>query len=119
MSSTSPDSLPHRPPDPAAEPDPPGRRAGRYAFSVAIGATVTMGVLFLMQGLIATANRKLNESGQIKELPVIIVSSAGSEPRVQMLKELGVRDYIQKPFTPERLQAAIAEVAPTANPLLT
>ena len=47
---------------------------------------------------------KLNETGQIKELPVIIVSSAGSEPRVQRLKELGVRDYIQKPFVPEQIR---------------
>ena len=54
--------------------------------------------------------RKLNESGQIKELPVIIVSSAGSEPRVQRLKELGVRDYIQKPFTPEQIREVVESV---------
>ncbi len=54
--------------------------------------------------------RKLNESGAIKELPVIIVSSAGSEPRVQRLKELGVRDYIQKPFTPEQIREVVDSV---------
>jgi len=54
--------------------------------------------------------QKLNESGQIKELPVIIVSSAGSEPRVQRLKELGVRDYIQKPFTPEQIREVVDSV---------
>jgi two-component system chemotaxis response regulator CheY len=54
--------------------------------------------------------RRLNESGQIEELPVIIVSSAGSEPRVQRLKELGVRDYIQKPFTPEQIREVVDTV---------
>ena len=53
---------------------------------------------------------KLNETGQIKELPVIIVSSAGSEPRVQRLKELGVRDYLQKPFTPEQIREVVDTV---------
>jgi len=54
--------------------------------------------------------RKLNESGVIKELPVIVVSSAGSEPRVKRLKELGVRDYIQKPFTPEQIREVVDKV---------
>jgi protein TonB len=63
MSSSPASSLPHRPADPTAEPDPFPRRVVRYSASVAVGAVVTMGVLFLMQGLIATANRKLNESG--------------------------------------------------------
>jgi two-component system chemotaxis response regulator CheY len=54
--------------------------------------------------------RNLNESGAIKELPVIVVSSAGSAPRVKRLKELGVRDYIQKPFTPEQIREVVDKV---------
>ncbi len=53
---------------------------------------------------------ELNKSGAIENLPVVIVSSAGSEPRIQRLKELGVRDYIQKPFTPEQIREVVDKV---------
>jgi two-component system chemotaxis response regulator CheY len=54
--------------------------------------------------------QQLNATGAIADLPVVIVSSAGSEPRVQRLKELGVRDYIQKPFTPEQIREVVDTV---------
>ncbi|MCP4291411.1 MAG: response regulator [bacterium] len=52
----------------------------------------------------------MNENGMIDTIPVVIVSSAGSEPRVARLKEKGVRDYIQKPFTPERIREVVDQV---------
>lgn len=52
----------------------------------------------------------MNEKGIIGTVPVVIVSSAGSEPRVARLKEKGVRDYIQKPFTPERIREVVDQV---------
>ena len=52
----------------------------------------------------------MKERGMLETLPVVIVSSAGSEPRVARLKALGVRDYIQKPFTPERIREVVDEV---------
>ncbi len=58
---------------------------------------------------------QLNESGAIKELPVVIVSSAGSEPRIARLKSLGVRDYIQKPFTPEQIREVVDSVMGVAS----
>ena len=53
---------------------------------------------------------RLNETGAIEDLPVVVVSSAGSEPRIQRLKELGVRDYIHKPFTPEQIREVVDKV---------
>jgi two-component system chemotaxis response regulator CheY len=53
---------------------------------------------------------KLHESGQIEDLPVVIVSSAGSEPRIQRLRDLGIRDYIHKPFTPEQIREVVDKV---------
>lgn len=52
----------------------------------------------------------MNDNGMIQSIPVVIVSSAGSEPRVARLKEKGVKDYIQKPFTPERIREVVDQV---------
>ena len=58
---------------------------------------------------------RLNESGAIRELPVVIVSSAGSEPRIKRLMELGIRDYIHKPFTPEQIRTVVDKVMGVAS----
>ncbi len=52
----------------------------------------------------------MKANGMIETIPVVIVSSAGSEPRVARLRENGVRDYIQKPFTPERIREVVDQV---------
>jgi two-component system chemotaxis response regulator CheY len=53
---------------------------------------------------------EMKQNGMIENIPVVIVSSAGSEPRVARLKANGVRDYIQKPFTPERIREVVDSV---------
>lgn len=53
---------------------------------------------------------RLYESGALANLPVIIVSSAGSEPRIARLKAKGVRDFVHKPFTPERIREVVDQV---------
>jgi two-component system chemotaxis response regulator CheY len=53
---------------------------------------------------------EMKQNGMIDNIPVVIVSSAGSEPRVARLKANGVRDYIQKPFTPERIREVVDSV---------
>jgi two-component system chemotaxis response regulator CheY len=54
--------------------------------------------------------RRLADSGALTSMPVVIVSSAGSEPRIQRLKELGVREFIHKPFTPEQIREVVDTV---------
>ncbi len=58
---------------------------------------------------------EMKEQGMIENIPVVIVSSAGSEPRVARLKANGVRDYIQKPFTPERIREVVDSVMGVAS----
>ena len=58
---------------------------------------------------------KMGENGMINTIPVVIVSSAGSEPRIQRLRDMGVRDYIQKPFTPERIREVVDSVMGVAK----
>jgi two-component system chemotaxis response regulator CheY len=58
---------------------------------------------------------RMAENGMIKTVPVVIVSSAGSEPRIARLREQGVCDYIQKPFTPERIREVVDNVMGVAK----
>lgn len=48
--------------------------------------------------------KKMEENGSIKSIPVVIVSTEGSETRIDELKNAGVRDYVRKPFTPESIR---------------
>lgn len=53
---------------------------------------------------------KMNESGLLQDIPVVIISSEGSETRIQKLKDLGVRGFVRKPFRPEMIRDVIEEV---------
>jgi len=46
----------------------------------------------------------------MKTIPVVVVSTEGSATRIEELKEKGVRAYIRKPFTPERIREALENV---------
>ncbi len=58
---------------------------------------------------------KLKDLGIIESIPVVIVSSAGSEPRLARLMANGVRDFVQKPFTPERIREVVESVMGVAS----
>lgn len=53
---------------------------------------------------------KMNESGLLKDIPVVVISSEGSKTRIGKLKELGVRGFVRKPFRPEMIRDVIEEV---------
>ncbi len=53
--------------------------------------------------------------GMIKTIPVIVISTDGSEERIAQLKEQGVREYVRKPFTPELISEAISRVLGVTN----
>ncbi len=42
--------------------------------------------------------------GLVADIPVVIVSTDRSELRMQQLKAQGVREYLNKPFTPESIR---------------
>ena len=52
----------------------------------------------------------LKESPVTRDIPVVVISTEGSETRIAQLKELGVLGYIRKPFQPEDLRATINEI---------
>jgi two-component system, chemotaxis family, chemotaxis protein CheY len=53
---------------------------------------------------------KLNENGMIKDIPVVVVSSAAGTERMIRLQRMGVKGFIHKPFTPEQISEVVDKV---------
>jgi two-component system, chemotaxis family, chemotaxis protein CheY len=53
--------------------------------------------------------RRLAANGLTKALPVIVVSTDATTIRMEHLRELGVRGYLIKPFTPEALRELVEQ----------
>ncbi len=53
---------------------------------------------------------KMAEDGDLKGIPVVIISTEGSKARIEELMKKGVKAYIRKPFTPEILRDVVKEV---------
>jgi two-component system, chemotaxis family, chemotaxis protein CheY len=52
---------------------------------------------------------KLRENPEFKELPVIVVSTEGSETVIERLEKQGIR-FIHKPFSPEIVREIMREI---------
>ena len=61
-----------------------------------------------MSGLELVAAMSADEL--LHSIPVIVVSTDGSQLRVEELKNQGVREFIRKPFTPEAIGQAVTKV---------
>jgi two-component system chemotaxis response regulator CheY len=49
----------------------------------------------------------MRKDPELREIPVVIVSTEGSATRIEALKEKGIKGYLRKPFTPEKLRDII------------
>ncbi|MBD3317808.1 MAG: response regulator [Chitinivibrionales bacterium] len=49
----------------------------------------------------------LNEDVELRDVPVVIVSTEGSQTRIEELRKKGIRGYLRKPFTPESIRDII------------
>lgn len=58
---------------------------------------------------------RMSDDGLLKTIPVIVVSTEGSETRIEELKSRGVRAFIRKPFTPEIIKSVIADITGVSN----
>ncbi len=72
-----------------------------------------------LSGLDVLAEMKKDE--RLKTLPTIVLTAAGQEQQHRMALELGVSEFLTKPFSPKRLYARAAELAgiavePTVEP---
>jgi len=59
-----------------------------------------------------TLVRKLRKGERTKALPVVVISSMGSEHLDQELRDLGVSAIIRKPLTPAKVREALNAGAP-------
>ena len=53
---------------------------------------------------------RLKENPTLAEIPVVLITTEGSETRLRELFELGIKDYIQKPFHPETLRDVLTRI---------
>lgn len=53
---------------------------------------------------------RMHQTGLLKTVPVVIVSTERSVTRIEELRAKGVRAYLNKPFTPEEIKTIIDEV---------
>jgi two-component system chemotaxis response regulator CheY len=51
---------------------------------------------------------RIRDDEQLREIPVIIASTEGSETRINELLKAGARGYVRKPFRPEQLRDVLA-----------
>jgi two-component system, chemotaxis family, chemotaxis protein CheY len=53
---------------------------------------------------------RLKETPTLAEIPVVLITTEGSETRLRELFELGIKDYIKKPFHPETLRDVLTRI---------
>jgi two-component system chemotaxis response regulator CheY len=54
--------------------------------------------------------KAMKEDELLKSIPVVIVTTEGSEKRVQEFMSLGASGYIKKPFQPEDIKAILSSI---------
>ena len=46
----------------------------------------------------------------LRTIPVVIVTTEGSQKKVQMVKEMGAKGYVKKPFVPEDIKRTLNDI---------
>ncbi|MEO7426445.1 MAG: response regulator [Fibrobacteria bacterium] len=54
--------------------------------------------------------KRMKADADMKNIPVVIVSTEGSATRIKGLMDSGVHAFLRKPFKPENLKAVIDEI---------
>ena len=51
----------------------------------------------------------MTQNAELSEIPIVIVSTEGSNARIEELRKKGIKGYLRKPFTPENIRDIIIE----------
>jgi len=57
----------------------------------------------------------LKGDAALRAVPIVVVSTEGSEERIGGLKERGIAAFLRKPFRPEAIKAIVNEILGVAN----
>ena len=58
---------------------------------------------------------RVKEDELLRTIPVVVISTDGSEHRVQRMMSLGAKGYVQKPFSPEQLRTSMEQLLGVSN----
>lgn len=53
---------------------------------------------------------KMNKSVELNDIPVIVVTTEGNVDRLNELRNIGARECLRKPFTPEQIRDTITSI---------
>lgn len=53
---------------------------------------------------------QMAKDGLLKTIPVVIVSTEGSQARIEEMRAKGVKAYVRKPFTPELIKNLVEDI---------
>ena len=57
----------------------------------------------------------MKQADELKDIPIIIISTEGSQERVEAFMEKGAADYLMKPFTPEEIKNKLNNIIGEAD----
>ena len=58
---------------------------------------------------------RIKADDNLKEIPIVVISTEGNENRVAQLLEQGAVGYIKKPFTPEQIRDVLSGIIGGGN----
>lgn len=85
-----------------------GRQALEVMKQKEVSLVITDINMPVMDGI--TMLEKMSEDEVMKKLPVVVISTEGSETKLEKLSGKGVRAFIRKPFTPEKVRDTLQVV---------
>jgi len=53
---------------------------------------------------------KMHEDDVLKHIPIVVVSTEGSETKIEKLWAKGMKAFVKKPFTPESIRDVVRDV---------
>jgi len=58
---------------------------------------------------------RMAKDGLLKTIPVVIISTEGSQTRIEEMRAKGVKAYVRKPFTPELIKNLVEDILGEKN----
>lgn len=62
---------------------------------------------------------RIRDDERLRQIPVIIASTEGSETRIAELMQAGARGFIRKPFRPEQIRDVLTPIVGCTDPATT